>query len=744
MFCRSPQKQVAQETTEAGPAMTLGSPLYFGLINNLAIFIALVAVYGTLLGYFKRPEWLRNQVVFGFIFGLFTIGSMFAKIPVAEGVIVDQRNAIIVLSGAFGGPIAGLTTAVMAGAFRIHLGGAGVIAGVVGVCLATIAGFALRRWFNGTYDAVKLAIGSGVAVLVILPGFLLVGDLATGWQLMQTVALPYGLAIYTGMVLVGLLLIRENRRLESEALQRRSEERLRDFAESASDWFWELDADLKLSYLSERYEEITGLKIADRLGRYRFGMIDHEADPAAWDAHRADMEARRPFKDFTFAHRVAPDRVVMTRVSGTPVFRDDGSFAGYRGSASDVTAQYELQNQVNRAQKMQAIGQLTGGIAHDFNNLLTVLLGNLELCRERVGRDPVATRFLDAMMRAVSAGSALTHRLLAFARQQPLTARPTDIPEQIGHLEDLLRRTLGAAVELQAACQDGTWPALVDGQMLDHAIVNLALNARDAMPDGGKLTIECDNASLDETYPGVREGLAPGDYVRIAVSDTGSGMPPEIVDRVFEPFFTTKDAGSGSGLGLSMVYGFVKQSGGHVGVYSEVGHGTTISLYLPRAPGEVVQEPEHDQTPPPGGSERILLVEDDPAVRQIPVQILTAAGYTILESGNGADALSLLADQGPVDLLFVDVVLPGTMNGAETATQAEILQPGLKILFTTGYSRNATFHGERLEPGVNLIAKPYRKADLLRSVRQALDGTSDGGPGGDTAARGRTTERTSP
>ena len=704
--------------------MTLGTSLYFGLINNLAIFIALVAVYGTLLGYLRRPEWFRNQAIFGFVFGLFTIGSMFAKIPVAEGVIVDQRNAIIVLSGAFGGPIAGLTTAMMAGGFRIHLGGAGVFAGLVGVCLATLAGLALRRWFDGTYDVVKLAIGAGLAVIVILPGFLLVGDLATGWHLMQTVALPYGLAIYTGMVLVGLLLIRENRRLESENLQRQSEERLRDFAESASDWFWELDADLNLSYLSERYEEITGLNIADRLGRHRFDMIDHEANPEAWEAHRADLNARRPFKDFTFAHRVAPDRVVMTRVSGKPVFRDDGSFAGYRGSASDVTEQYELQNQVNRAQKMQAMGQLTGGIAHDFNNLLTVLLGNLELCRERIiGRDPVASRFLDAMMRAVSAGSALTHRLLAFSRQQPLTARPTDINAQIAHLEDLLRRTLGAVIDLRVIGEDDTWPALVDGQMLDHAIVNLALNARDAMPRGGKLTIESGNASLDETYAGVREGLTPGDYVRIAVSDTGSGMPPEVVDRVFEPFFTTKEAGAGSGLGLSMVYGFAKQSDGHVAVYSEVGHGTTISLYLPRAQAEPVDRPDMlDEAPPPGGSERILVVEDDPAVRKIPLRVLSEAGYTVLEASNGADALTILADQGPVDLLFVDVVLPGAMNGAETATEAETIQPGLKILFTTGYSRNATFHGQRLQSGVNVIAKPYRQADLLRNVRQILDG----------------------
>lgn len=387
----------------------------------------------------------------------------------------------------------------------------------------------------------------------------------------------------------------------------------------------------------------------------------------------------------------------------------------------DLSEMKEAEAQLRQAQKMQAVGQLTGGIAHDFNNLLTVIIGNLELVQAGGPAQPADFESIAQALEAAQKGAGLTHRLLAFSRQQALQPTPTDLNRMIDGMADLLRRTLPEDIEIEVRLDAGLWPELADQSQVENALLNLVINSRDAMPDGGKLTIETANVTLDQEYADRNEEVEPGNYVMLAVTDTGTGMPAEVIEQAFEPFFTTKPSGKGSGLGLSMIYGFAKQSGGHLKIYSEIGHGTTVRMYLPRA-GEVQLE-----APAPAalewdlrGDETILVVEDEDAVRKLVVVFLGRLGYRVLEAAEARRALELLRGEEPIDLLFTDVVLPGGMNGRQLAEKASALRPGLRVLFTSGYTQNSIVHQGKLDAGVHLLSKPYRREELARKVREAL------------------------
>jgi PAS domain S-box-containing protein len=377
---------------------------------------------------------------------------------------------------------------------------------------------------------------------------------------------------------------------------------------------------------------------------------------------------------------------------------------------------------LRQAQKMEAIGQLTGGIAHDFNNLLQVIVGNLEMLTRTLPESMARhKRAAASAMSGAKRAATLTQRLLAFARRQPLDPKALDINVVVQGISELLRRSLGETVELETVLTGGVWSVEVDPSEPESALVNLAVNARDAMPDGGKLTIETENVRLGEDYGARHVEVTPGQYVVICVTDTGHGMDAQTLSRAFEPFFTTKPEGKGTGLGLSQVYGFVKQSNGHIKLYSEVGHGTTVKIYLPRfhiSAAEVA--PHAEAVPPDAHGETILVVEDDPDVRNYSVNALRELGYIVIEAADGASALGVLRVT-TVDLLFTDVVLPGGMTGEDLATRATEAIPGLKVLFTTGYARNAVVHQGRLNPGVHLITKPYAFDDLAAKVREVLD-----------------------
>ncbi|RKG79768.1 response regulator [Corallococcus exercitus] len=375
-----------------------------------------------------------------------------------------------------------------------------------------------------------------------------------------------------------------------------------------------------------------------------------------------------------------------------------------------------------QAQKMEAVGKLTGGVAHDFNNLLQVVSGNLQLLQRDVVGDTRTQRRLETALGAVERGARLASQLLAFARRQPLAPTALNLGRLVRDMDDLLRRALGEDVEVETVIAGGLWNTSVDRNQLENVILNLAINARDAMDGRGKLTIEAGNAMLDDHYAMLHPEVTPGQYVLMAISDTGTGMTPEVLERAFEPFFTTKPEGRGTGLGLSMVYGFVKQSGGHVKIYSELGHGTSIKIYLPRTFQTAVQPAETGTGLVEGGTETILVVEDDAAVRATVVEVLTELGYRVLKAHDGQSALAVIQSGLPVDLLFTDVVMPGPVRSPELARQAKALLPDLEVLFTSGYTENAIVHGGRLDPGVSLLSKPYRREDLARKIRSMLKG----------------------
>jgi PAS domain S-box-containing protein len=383
---------------------------------------------------------------------------------------------------------------------------------------------------------------------------------------------------------------------------------------------------------------------------------------------------------------------------------------------------------LRQSQKMEAVGQLTGGVAHDFNNLLQVIIGNLETLQRNLPTDsPRLQRAMRHAMNGAQRAAALTQRLLAFSRRQPLDPRPIDINALVNGLSDMVHRTLGETIAVETVLGAGLWRVEVDPNELEAAILNLAVNARDAMPEGGRLTLETGNAHIDEAYAAAHAEVLAGQYVLISVTDTGAGMNPQTVAQAFEPFFTTKPVGKGTGLGLSQVYGFVKQSSGHVKIYSEPGQGTTVKLYLPRLAGDAGPESELDEplNPEAGQEETLLVVEDDDDVRAYSVDSLRELGYRVLEARDGPSALRLLDQEFRVDLLFTDVVLPNGMTGAQLAAQAKTIRPSLKVLFTTGYARNAIVHHGRLDSGVHLIVKPFSFNDLAAKVRDVLDKVDD-------------------
>jgi PAS domain S-box-containing protein len=379
---------------------------------------------------------------------------------------------------------------------------------------------------------------------------------------------------------------------------------------------------------------------------------------------------------------------------------------------------------LRQSQKMEAVGQLTGGVAHDFNNLLQVIIGNLDTLTRGLAPDsPRLKKAVQSAMSGAKRAAALTQRLLAFSRRQPLDPKPIDVNALISGMSDLLHRSLGETVELEVVRAARLWTVEADANELESALLNLALNARDAMVQGGRLTIETANSDLDRAYAATQSEVVPGQYIAISVSDTGSGMTEAVAAQAFEPFFTTKPVGQGTGLGLSQVYGFVKQSGGHVRIYSEPGHGTTIKIYLPRLLRNERVELREEETVVLEGtlSETILVTEDDPDVRTYSVEALQELGYRVLEAPDGPSSLQMLERNAHIDLLFTDVVLPGGMTGAQLAAQARGRWPKLKVLFTTGYARNAIVHHGRLDAGVQLITKPFTIADLAARVREVLD-----------------------
>ena len=476
---------------------------------------------------------------------------------------------------------------------------------------------------------------------------------------------------------------------------------------------------------SFRYEEINpaslrlyGKTRTEVIGRLTEDVVGPEVGATLNQHFAACLSSGLPY----CYERIQGNKIV--EAVATPVPEIPGHARHVVVSARDVTESRHLEEQLRQAQKMEAIGQLTGGLAHDFNNLLAGILGSLELSQRRLaeGRVDALGKYIDAAQGAARRAASLTQRLLAFSRRQTLDARAVNLNRVVAEMEELIRRTVGPSIHVEVIGASGLWPALVDPAQLDSALLNLCINARDAMPDGGRLTLETANKRIDDRAAATHN-LAAGQYVSLCVTDTGTGMTSEIIARIFDPFFTTKPLGEGTGLGLSMVYGFTRQSGGEVRVYSELGKGTTMCLYLPRHTGEAAAD-DPVSTPAVsvsvGNNQTVLVIDDEPLLRMLIAEVLVDEGYNVVEAHDGPSGLKILQSSEPINLLITDVGLPGGMNGRQVAEAARALRPGLKMLFITGYAENSVLGNKLVEPGMKVLTKPFAADDLTRVVRELI------------------------
>jgi PAS domain S-box-containing protein len=537
-----------------------------------------------------------------------------------------------------------------------------------------------------------------------------------------------------------------NRKNAEEAL-RDSEERVRAIINSIDQMIWSATPDGSHDYFNERWYEFTGVPSGSTDGEGWAGMFHPEDQDRAWAVWRRSLETGAPYHiEYRLRHRSGKYRWVLGRAQ--PVRNAQGAITRWFGSCTDIqdivdarevlarsreelewavqertTKLLEAEAQLRHAQKMEAVGQLTGGVAHDFNNMLAVILGAMNLLERRLARGETDLgRYIEAAKDGANRAAALTQRLLAFSRRQPLQPEIIEPNRMVAGMSELLTRALGEQVKVETVLAAGLWRINADVSQLENAILNLAVNGRDAMANGGRLTVETANTFVSEDYA-QQHTMSPGQYVMIAVTDTGTGMSGDILAKAFDPFFTTKEVGKGSGLGLSQVFGFVRQSGGHVKIYSEQGHGTTVKLYLPRHYGEAESREISSRNDEPARGARgelVLVVEDDERVRNFSLEALRELGYTVAQADSGAAALALLRSGLTPALLFTDIVMP-EMTGRELATLATKGLPALKVLFTTGYTRNAIVHNGVLDAGTHLLQKPFSLEQLAEKVRRVLD-----------------------
>jgi PAS domain S-box-containing protein len=538
-------------------------------------------------------------------------------------------------------------------------------------------------------------------------------------------------------------------RLRAEEARRESEEQFRVFAEAVPNQIWAARPNGELYWFNQQVFDYSGLSNEALTGSEGWIAIVHPDDLAHATGHWAQSISSGTPYGTEFRIRGAGGGYRWFLIRAVPVRDAHGTITRWVGTNTDIdearkqAAELAIWNEtleeqvasrtrelmeteeaLRQSQKMEAVGQLTGGIAHDFNNLLTGITGSLELLGMRIAQGRLADveRYSLAAQGAAKRAAALTHRLLAFSRRQTLDPRPTDVNRLVGGLEELVRRTVGPEVTIDVVAAVGLWPTLVDPNQLENAVLNLCINARDAMPEGGRLTIETANRWID-ARTGKERDLDPGQYVSLCVSDTGTGMTPEVISKAFDPFFTTKPLGLGTGLGLSMIYGFARQSGGHVRIYSEVGEGSNICVYLPRHLGDA-DEPEDAaelaDAPRARDGETVLVVDDEPTVRMLVTEVLEELGYAAIEAADGGSGLKILQSDVRIDLLVTDVGLPGGMNGRQMADAARVGRPDLKILFITGYAENAVVGNGHLDPGMHVMTKPFAMEELANRIKDLI------------------------
>jgi PAS domain S-box-containing protein len=514
-----------------------------------------------------------------------------------------------------------------------------------------------------------------------------------------------------------------SKRVRAERALQESECRLRDFANTAAYWFWEMDTDLRFTYLTGKVEEVMGMEIGAIIGCTHKEIYHGQVEASDWLANSVKLARREPFGGLE-VDWLRPDgkrrRIVL---DGKPIFDPEGQYTGYRGAGRDITLRKQAEETMRRSMKMDAVGQVTGGIAHDFNNILGIIIGNLDFVKRFGNADDLILKRVEAAVKASERATKLTRQLLDFSRQQARNCQPTDINRIIQGMDSLIARSVSPEIEVVIDLFPDLWMTDIDRGDFEDVLLNLVINARDAMPQGGRLQITTGNTALDEYYTVMNPGLNPGDYIQLAVSDAGVGIQPEVLERIFEPFYTTKPHGKGTGLGMSMVYAFTQRSRGNVRVYSEPGVGTVVHLYLPRTTEKIQEGTVSTLVMPglPGGDETILIVDDEVDLLALAADMLMFLGYTTLTAKNGNEAIALLLEKSTsVDLLLTDVVMPGGMNGFELAEQALLLDPNLKVLFTSGYIEKAVPKIGQFSFSPQILFKPYNELDLAIRISEAI------------------------
>ncbi len=703
--------------------MIQGSSLFWGLFDNLAIFIVLVAAYSYLHGVFTFRRPLLRQITLGLVFGTAAIICMQVKIPVYEGVVVDQRNAVVILSGTFGGPLASLISAIFAGTYRIYLGGSGVFGGCLGISLSAIAGIVCYYKRNKINTVKKAALASLIATIFILPGFLVINDIHTGFNLVQKMAVPYGSAIFLGVFLTGLLISMEEHRYKIKSELQASEKRYRELFENFIDVGLRTDSNGKIIIITPSCEKMLGYNPDELIG-HDFSDFCRFSNPN--DSFLSIMTKSDPVYNF---------EVELIKKDGTStwVSIDARKCPEKNDTSSDIEAivrdisqirkaldeKNQLQEKIRHIQKMESIGTLAGGIAHDFNNTLAGIIGGAELLRDYDITDQQRRQYVDLILTAAEKASDLTRKLLTFSRKGTAVIKPVDILPILSDTVSILQHTLNKNISISGDFRVKSAWIQGDGALLQNIFLNLGINAGHAMPDGGKLIFSLEIVELNSRYCELSTfDISPGTFIEVTVSDTGYGMTPEVMSRIFEPFFTTKESAQGTGLGLSAVYGAVQDHHGAITVYSEVNKGTVFHVYLPLSGNHVEQLASEPQVPL--GSGTILLVDDEELVQATAATLLSKLGYEVILAENGKKGLEVYKEhQKEIRLVILDMIMP-VMGGKEVFMNIHAIDPSLPIIISSGFSREEDQEMLR-QLGVSaFLRKPFHRVELAEMISKLL------------------------
>ena len=709
--------------------MVSGTRLFIGLFNNFSIFIVLIVLYGGLEKLrFNRPA--VKPLLSGLLFGLAACACMLVRLPVAPGVIVDQRNTVIAISGLFGGFIPGIITALMAGSYRFFLGGEGVVSGLSGMLLALGAGLILRRTGKKEKGILFFLPASLFASAFILPGFLLVGDFSQGLALMKRMALPFGAAIFLGICFLGLLLQRESGRVKAEAELKASERQYREIYNSLVDLSYQVDAAGMIVHMSPSVEKITGFTLEEVVGR---PMTDFYCLPERRQDFLNEIQKNDFIENFQ-AQIWKKDGSRIWVSTNSKVLRDSqGRMTGVQGLARDISslkaAEWEkeqLEDSLRQSQKMEALGTLSGGIAHDYNNILSAILGYADLAMDSLPPDSVFHEYCAGIQIAAERARNLTSQILMYSRKMKIDRQNISIAGIIGEAVRLLKQTLPSTVNFRSRLDPDTGTVFADPTQIHQVVLNIGTNAFHALKEEtGEILFTLNAVDIQGEEAAAYPELSPGKYAVLTVCDDGRGMDEQVLAKAFEPFYTTKESGRGTGLGLSVVQGIVSEMNGSIRLESKVGKGTTVRVLLPLVPpGQAGEQDIGDAAHPLRGNERILLVDDEKSLAVLGEKTLSSLGYRVFSTTDPGEALAAFSENpGSFDLVLTDQTMPG-ITGISLAVRLKAIRPDIPVILSTGNS-TVVSETETGSAGIGrVLSKPYSKSQLSRVIRELLDSDS--------------------